>query len=435
MKFKIALILTMAVGFSAFGQSKWNWPEDEEMKAMAEEKNVLYNDARKAGNYEDAAKDLNWLLENTPDLNSSLYINGVKIYKELEKTAEGEQKTAYQEKVMELYDLRVKYFNSEADVLNRKAYDAYKFYKDDKSRYAWMYELFEKAYELNGNDIGSMNLVAYMDVLRRYKLTGGELSDEEILERYTKVNDIIDYKISNGEDEEKMDRTKDFVDRMLTSMVTVDCAFISNSLGPKLQENPTDLPMAKKIMSLSIAAKCTDSPIFLEAAIAVQNQEPEYGIAKVVASKLASDEKYDEAENYYNQALELAEDNVKKADIYYEMGLMYTQRGMKASARSNFYKCLDSDPSRSKAYKLIGDLYMTSYNECKRDESKVEDRAVFIAAYDMYSKAGDQKSMANAKAQFPSIEELFTENYTEGDNFKIGCWINVAVTLQRRPES
>ena len=110
-------------------------------------------------------------------------------------------------------------------------------------------------------------------------------------------------------------------------------------------------------------------------------------------------------------------------------------RGMKASARSNFYKCIEADPSRTKSFKLIGDLYMTSYNECKKDESKVEDRAVYIAAFNMYRKSGDQKSMANAKAQFPSIEDIFTENYSEGDSFKVGCWINETVNLQRRPES
>ena len=425
----------MLIGASAMGQSKWNWPEDEEMKTMAEEKNVMYNDARKAKNYSDAVEPLEWLLENTPDLNPSLYINGVKIYKELEKTAEGDQKKSYQQRVMDLYDARVQYFNSEADVLNRKAYDAYKFYKDDKTKYAELYELYEKTYELNGTDVGSQNLVAYMDVIRRYKLTGGDLTEEQILDKYTTVTDIIDHKVANGEDEEKMSKTKDFVDRMLTSMVTVDCNFIENSLGPRLKENPTDLSMAKKIMSLSLTAKCTDNPIFLDAAIAVQNQEPTYGVAKVIGTKMAADGNYDEAENYYSQALELAEDNGKKADIHYEFGLMYRQRGMKASSRASFYNCVEADASRTVVYKQIGDLYMTSYNECKRDESKVEDRAIFIAAYNMYKRAGDQKSMANAQAQFPSIEDIFTENYSEGDTFKVGCWINEAVTLQRRPES
>jgi tetratricopeptide (TPR) repeat protein len=425
----------IAASYTAMGQSVWNWPEDEALKATAEEKNVLYNDARKGGNYEAASTDLEWLLENTPDLNSSLYINGVKIYKELEKKATGDEKKVYQKKVMDLYDLRVKYFNGEADVMNRKAYDAYKFYKDDKTKYEELYQMFEKTYELNGNDVGTQNLVAYMDVVRRYKLTGGDLSDEQILEKYDQVTTIIDYKTANGEDAAKMTKTKDFVDRMLTSMVTIDCEFVIGSLGPRLKENPEDLGMAKKIMSLSLAAGCTDDQVFMEASIVVQEQEPTYGVAKVIGKKMAAAKNYEGAEKYYNQALELADDNMKKADIYYEYGVMYSQRGMKASARTNFFKCVEADPARTNSFKLIGDLYMTSYNECKRDESKVEDRAVFIAAYNMYRKSGDQKSMANAQAQFPSIEDIFTENYSEGDTFKVGCWINETVTLQKRPES
>ena len=89
----------------------------------------------------------------------------------------------------------------------------------------------------------------------------------------------------------------------------------------------------------------------------------------------------------------------------------------------------------TKSYKLVGDLYMTSFRECAKSESKVEDRAIFIAAYDMYRRAGDQRAMASAKEQFPSIEDIFTENYNEGETFKVGCWVNEAVTLQRRPES
>ena len=435
MKLNFLIIVLVSGIYPVFCQSTWHWPEDEQMKEMAEEKNVLYNDARKGGDFESAADDLKWLLENTPDLNLALYINGVKIYKELTKSASGEKQNQYQNKVMELYDLRIKYFNHEAQVLDRKAYDAYRYYKSDNTKYIWLFELFEKTYELNGNNIGTPNLVAYMDVIRKYKLSVGELSDDDVLDRYAKVTDIIDYKIANGADKVKMEKTKNFVDKMLTEMVTVDCDFISGNLGMKLKEKPDDLDLAKKILSLSISAGCTNQDIFLVAAKVVQEQEPDYGMAKVIAAKLAASGKYESAVSYYNAALKLAKTGQKKADIYFERGRQYTQRGKKSQARANFLKSVQADPKRKKAYKLIGDLYMTSYDECKKGESKVEDRAVFIAAYNMYKMAGETKSMASAKEQFPSIDDLFLENYNEGDTFKVGCWINKAVNLQRRPES
>ncbi len=435
MKLRLIAILLFVGGISAFGQGNWNWPDNEEMKAQAEEKNVLYNDARKQGNFADAAENLEWLLTNTPDLNSSLYINGIKIYKELAKNASGDEQLTFEAKVMELHDLRIKYFGNEAKVLDRKAYDAYKYYKDDQSKYQELFDLYEKAFELNGKNIGSQNLVAYMDVIRRYKLSGGELSDDDILNRYTNVMEIIDYKIEQGGDPAKFNKTRDFVDKMLTSMIKVDCEFIKDNLGKKLAENPDDLDMAKKIMGLSLSAGCTDADIFLAAAIVVQEKEPNYGIAKVIAAKYAGASNFKEAEKYYHICLELTDVNVKKADIFFELGRQYAQVGRKSDARTNLLKAVAIDPARTKSYKVIGDLYMTSYNECKKGESRVEDRAIFIAAYNMYKKSGDQKSMANAKSQFPSMEDLFNENLSEGDTFKVGCWINQIVTLQRRPES
>jgi len=193
--------------------------------------------------------------------------------------------------------------------------------------------------------------------------------------------------------------------------------------------------MARKIMGLSLSARCTDADVFLKAAIVVQENEPSYGIAKVIGAKYAGAGNYEEAEKYYHMCLQLTDDNTKKADIYFELGRQYVQLGRKSDARSNLLKAVSVDPSRTKSYKIIGDLYMTSYNECKKGESRVEDRAIFIAAYNMYKKSGDQKSMASAKSQFPSMEELFNEELSEGESFKVGCWINQIVTLQRRPES
>ena len=298
-----------------------------------------------------------------------------------------------------------------------------------------MFETYERAYELMGNEIGTNNLVAYMDVVRRYKLSGGELTDDEILDRYSTVMGIIDYKSENENNPAKYEKIRNFVDKMLTSMVKVDCAFIVDKLGPKLQENKSDLALAKKIIGLSLNAGCTDSDTFLEAALVLQENEPTYGTAKIIATKYAAAGDQAASEEYFNKALELADSNEKQGEIHYSMGIQSMQKGRKASARTSLLKAVNADPSLTKCYKLIGDMYMTSFQECAKGESKVEDRAIFIAAYDMYRRSGDQKAMANAKEQFPSIEDIFTENYNEGDAFKVGCWINEAVTLQRRPES
>ncbi len=431
---KVFSLLLVGLPFLVSGQPGWNWPEDEE---KAKEKNALYSDAMKLGNYTAASADLKWLLANAPDLNKSLYINGAKIYEGLADAEKDKTvKAAYSDSAMNMYDLRIQYFGEEGEVLNRKAYKAYKYNKGRKDKYAELFALFQKAFELNGNKIFNNNLVAYMDVVRRHKLTKGDISDVAVIEIYTQLNEIIDYKVGLGKNVDRLETYRDNIDKLLTATVTVDCAFVEANLAPKVEADPSDLKMAKKVFQLLLTGKCSDSPYFIKTAQIVNASEPNYGMAIVIAKKLSAEKRYDEAEEYYTQALGLTEENTKKGEVQLDMAKMFVARGNKPAARSNALKAIQFDPSVSKeAYTLIGHLYMGSYDACRKGVSKVEDRGVFLAAYEMYRKGGNGQGMGNAKAQFPSIEEIFELGLSEGETFKVGCWINEVVTIQRRPSN
>jgi len=76
MRYKKSFFLALLiVTFKA--QAQFNWPED---RATAEEKNAFYTDNMKSGNYKATIPALQWLMNNAPDLNPSIYINGAKIY-------------------------------------------------------------------------------------------------------------------------------------------------------------------------------------------------------------------------------------------------------------------------------------------------------------------------------------------------------------------
>ena len=166
----------------------------------------------------------------------------------------------------------------------------------------------------------------------------------------------------------------------------------------------------------------------------VQKTEPDFGLAKVLGIRYSASGDFEGGMKFFSQAVELADTDEKKAEVTYEMALQYTKKGQKSNARSYALKAVSLDPSLKKSYKLIGDLYYNSYNDCRKGESKVEDRAVYLAAYDMYQKAGNSQMMSAAEKQFPSIEEMFELNLQEGQSFSVGCWINTETKLRRRPE-
>lgn len=432
MKLAKSLFVSLLV-FSATiasAQPGWNWGDQID---VAKEKNALYTDFVKAGQYKKAIAPHSWLLENTPDLNVSIYINGATIYEGLVETEKDPGKSEeYKEKALEMYKLRMKYFNDSANVMNRMIFPAYKFYKKDKSKYKEVIGYFEKALELNGPDIYGSNLVAYMDLIRRYKLTGGEISDVEIIDIYTGISDVFDAQIERGQKADRVEKYSDTVDKILTSTVDLNCDFVEDKLGPKLEETG-DIKMAKKIFQLMLTGKCTDRPLAYEAAKIVHAEEPSFGIAKFLGVRAAQNNKADEAEQYYKEAIDLTDENTKKAEIYMNLARLEFSRGRKVSARANARRALSFDPTMSEAYSLIGDMYFGS-QECQEKESKVKDFAIYIAAYKMYERAGDREGMNRAKQYFPTINDIFSENYEEGQTIQVGCWINESVVLQRRPE-
>ena len=432
MKTLLSLLFLSLLTNLAIAQDGYNWPEDE---GTAREKLALYSDAFKLKDYANAVEPLKWLYENAPDLNSSIYINGAKVFEEMaKKEADEAKKAEYQEMTLKIYDDRIKYFNDEVNVLNRKGFAAYKFYKARKDKYEELYTLYESIVEKSGNNLSPNLLVAYMDVLRRYNAASKKLSDDEILEKYDKLSAIMDHKIKAGDKAELVKKQKPMVDKILTSIVKVDCDFIKNKLGPRLEQNPDDLGLAKRIMGLALAANCSQIPVFLDAAKVVQDNEPDFGIAKIIGIRSAANGDFDTSIEYFNQAVDLASDNSKKTDVYYEMALQFSKRGQKANARKYARQALSVEPSMSKAYKLIGDLYFNSFDDCKKLENRVDDRAIYLVAYDMYEKAGNKRMMDAARAQFPSIGEIFELNLEEGKSITVGCWINESTILRRRPE-
>ncbi len=424
-----SFLLCLFVGLTVQAQSVWKWPADT---AKAKEQYVLYSDLSKTDPAA-AVAPLEWLLTEAPDLNVALYIGGTKVYEDLaEAEADVDRKTVYQEKAIAMYDARMRYFGNEADVLNRKAFSAYKYYRGNKEKYPELVALFDRVMALNGAATLESNLRAFIDILRRYHLAGGGPGNEKTFEYYNQIVDVIDAKAAKEGETDKIIRLREDIQTVLISFLPIDCGFIENNLAAKMRQDTSNISTAKKVLQLLLTGKCYDSPLYLETALLVHKKEPAYGFARMIAAKYTTSGDLNEAITYHQQAVELTDDSGKKAEIYLELARIHATRGEKVTARSNARKALAADPALAEAYNLIGNLYYGSFDECKAGLSKVKDRGVYIAAHDMYRRGGNSQGMANAQSQFPSIEEIFTEGMKEGQPIEVGCWIQETVVLQRR---
>lgn len=419
----------------SFAQEGWNWPEDPNMKTQAMEKQAYYKLLIAQSKFEEAMDPLNWLYENNPDLNASIYIQGVECLKEMLKTAaDKERKSSLQDSLLWMFDKRIENFDNDASTMDRKAYEAFKMHYRTPSKYPMLYDVYSKAYEMNGPEISTFNLNPYMLLAKQYHLSKPDkMSAETVLDIHTQISDIIEIKRKNGENASKLDKEQAKTDAWLSSIPGIlTCEFIGEKLVPKFRANPTDLNTAKKIFKYSVEAKCTGESYFLEASEPVFKEQPSFVLASAIGNKYLAKGEVNKGLQYHTEALKLASTSEEKYSAYMGQAVANSKLGNKSRARAMAYEALSAKPGSKEAYNLIGNLYFTSFDDCKGEKSQVQDRAIFIAAYDMYKKAGNSAQMAASKEQFPSIENIFSEGKEEGDQITIGCWVNTTVNLQRR---
>lgn len=432
MKIKSTLLGLSALLLAGMVQAQdgWNWPSDPAQEAKARELNAAYVDYMKSEQFVEATKSLNWLLVNAPDLNESLYINGVKVYDgAANAVSDDAQKRVYQDSVIALYNKRGELYANEANWIENKAYYGYRYYKSVKEKLGEAVGNFEKAIELNGNITPSLT-AAYFDLVYRHWAYNKAYTAEQILEIHDTIQALLEKSAAEGKD---VSSPKGTLEQLLVAMELIDCDFIENTMGPKLTADPTNEQLAQQIFKYSVQYKCFSSDAFLAALELIDSNNPTYATSQVRAMRYLQESAYEKAEPVLEQALALAENDAQRAEIHMDLAKVHANLGRKSSARNSAREAASLDESKVKdAYSMIAGLYMNSFNDCKGGQSRAKDYSIYIAAYNAYQRAGDSSGMANARSRFPSKEELFTEGLQVGASINTGCWIGETVTLATR---
>ena len=431
MKVKVALIGLLSFAFAGVlqAQGNWNWPEDPQKEAKAREFNAAYNDYRTAGEFVAATKPLHWLLTNVPNLNEALYINGVQVYDGAAKEVDDEEQTRiYQDSVITIYNLRGELYNNEEKWIENKAYYAYQFYKDDQNRLKDAAAVFERAYELHGTITHTLVPMYFNLVYRNYAYK--HYTEDEVLDRLTMVNSILEEAEARNED---VSAQRGQIEQLIVAMDLIDCDFIENKLGPRLLADPENMKLAQQVFQYSVRYKCTGTVAFTNALEMIDNDDPTFSTSQVRGMRYYQNKEYGRAIELYEKALALATTDEQRGDVHYDIAKAHSNLNRKSQARAAALKAAEMNKAKaSDAWSLIGNLYMASSAECRGGQSRVKDQSIFLAAHQAFSRAGDNSGMANAKARFPSREELFTEGFQIGETINTGCWIGETVTLATR---
>lgn len=404
----------------------------------------LYREFYLQEDYKSALPHWNKVYNKYPKSTPNIYIHGAKMYQKFADDAKTPEEIDEQlQKLMSVYDKRVKHFGQKGFVFGRKGTYWLKYKIDPERRNLEGEELktaLKKGYEWiiqsvndQGNETEAPVLVLLMRTSRNlFQL--GEITKEAVVSNYDICNSIINAVVDKNEDKERVESMKlvqPYIETVFGLSGAADCEALVNIYTPQFQEKSDDIEFIKNMLRRLGRAKCDESELFAQATEKLYELDPSAEAAFNMARRFVQRNEDENAKKYYKQAMEQETDDELLATYYYEYGLfIYAKDKAYSEARDYARKALAINPNYCEASMLIGDIYVAASSSFSG--SNLEKSAVFWLAVDYFNKARRGEDCAINAAQkastykkyFPNKEDAFMDGLQEGQNYKVEGWIN-----------
>ncbi|MCK9561475.1 MAG: hypothetical protein M0R02_02010 [Bacteroidales bacterium] len=360
--------------------------------------------------------------------------HGVKMFETLFKNTQDETlKAAYIDTIKLIYDRRIEYFGEKERYLGYKGADIFMLNSN----------LFEEAYSLckesvdglgNNSDVKTIIILMQTAVI---KVANNTMKKPEAIALYQQLDGILEYNSKKGSNTHESWR-KNL--EAIFLRLNPDCSDLIATFEPQFKANPEDTELLKKITSY-LAKNCTESDLYLQAAINLDKIEPSALSKRNIAEMYVSKKETSLALQYFQQSIDIEESSEQKAATYYTMANVVSSNP--SLSVSYAQKALALNPNMGIAYILIARQYVAGSSECGKgtDEYEVEKWKAFWVAEDLCIKAKNIDASVTAQANtdiskyrkyFPDIETMFGYDITEGSTQTINCWFSATTTAKAK---
>ena len=368
--------------------------------------------------------------KNCPESSKNIYIQGKKIivYK-IENVKTDQEKEAYIDTLMLLYDQRIKYFGQEGKVLGKKGIDLLKY---RRSAIAEANGYLKKSLELDKTKANASVAATYITTCGAL-FKANEMEADEMITAYISTMEYVD----GMRQTPKTQKAREGIEKIFAESGAADCDALINIFTPKYEADPSNAELLNKITELLKQTNCQESDLFAQASESLFSIEPSAKAGANLAMVFASRNDFDKAVEYYNKAIELETDPTEKAHYYYQLAAIAMQRKNYSQVRKFGYEAIGLKADYGEAYILIGNAYAAGNQSC--GSSNFTKATSFLAAVDKFEKAKSVDPTLTEEANrliskylkyYPNQEEAFFEGFTNGQSYKINCWINETTTIR-----
>jgi tetratricopeptide (TPR) repeat protein len=257
----------------------------------------------------------------------------------------------------------------------------------------------------------------------------GALTDEELMENYTKVSDILGVAIKKTSNEE-LAKARDMIDDSFAKSSAANCENLDKIYGAKFETSKNDLDFLRKLTRLLNRNECMDTKLFEQASEQQFALEPSAGAAYNMAKLFYGKKNIEKALEYFDSAIEHETDPIDKASYYVQKGHILLSQNKYNDAKKCALEASKLRPDWGEPYVLLANVYIAA-PKCGEDD--FEKNQIYWVVVDKFNKAksvdSDYAEKVNSSIRsytqyFPSKEEAFFRGITEGTTINIECWIN-----------
>lgn len=442
-------------------------PVEDETPEITEECIVnvsLFVESAKNKQYADAYEPWYEVYKTCPNANKAIYSRGSAILEwKYNNATTDEEKEFFKKLVLEMHDKRIKWFGDDpkypkAYILGQKALDYCKFYPEDPLKldaYQWIKESVSEMKENSQLTV----LVKLMEMSNDLYKADPDKYGAQYLEDYALVSPILQSIWDNpaSKNATAAAQSKEYVDNMFALSGAASCEKLDELYANYVTTNGMYLEDMLKLMKMYRRVGCTESEVYFAAAEAAHKLQPTTESASGCGSMALKKGNYNDAINYYKQAIDLIEedddsfeDEEMRADLQYRIAFVYLDKLHRyADARTFANLSMNSDPNqKGRCYIMIGVAYASAQPYQAPDypaaKAAILNKTVFWAAVDKFNKAkavdpsctdDANKLIATYSKYFPTKEEIFDLPGEFGNGiFIVGGWINESTTVRPKKD-
>ena len=427
-----------AQDFSDPKYAKWGETPEERKDNMLASSYLKEETANR--NFNSAARYLQLLLEKCPSASETIYVNGVKLYKDKINRAESlAEKKMFVDSLLFLYDVRIENFGNHPKrgrvyLLERKAREYLTYKGDDREGVA---EAFETAIAAQAQ-VGAVS----PEVVAIYFKNLCDDYQNEIVDAMTIVNTYDAYAQYFDNIAPEQQEYKDQFEQCFGLSGAASCENLEAIFSKKVADNPEDAKLVEQAFKLMSRANCS-SDFFFALGEKHYANKPSSEVAMLLAQGFQNIKNFDKANQYLREALAVETVAAEREKLYVRIGILDMSMNNFAAAVEAFREAQAINPENAHAPFFLAQCYVNGAKGC----SGLQKDAIYWVAYDLIQKAlpllevSDPERVDAAKqlavayrAAFPTSEECFFNEVADGSSFTVNCGFaqGVSTTVRSR---